>query len=73
MSELWAVEFSLVMGEVLGNDIPSIDGEMVIRGTDIFDVLQKATDRLNTFGFNNVIIHGANRSGFEKKGEKENG
>ena len=70
MSELWSVEFSLVSRGVTESDTPSIDGEIVVRGYDIFDVLDKADKRLKTFGYDGVIIHGANRSGFEKKGEK---
>lgn len=72
MKELWSVEFSLVMRDVIENDTPSIDGEIVVRGYDIFDVLDKARDRLSKFGYDSVVIHGANRSGYEKKGEKEN-
>lgn len=72
MSELWTVEFSLTMRDVVGDNTPSIDGEIVVRGYDIFDVLDKARDRLSKFGYDGVVIHGANRSGFEKKGEKEN-
>ena len=70
MSELWTVEFSLIMRDY-GDCTPSIDGEMLVRGHDIFDVLEKAKDRLNTFGFDHVNIHGASRCGLEKKGETE--
>ena len=73
MSELWSVEFSLVMDNIVDTDTPSVDGELVVRGTDIFDVLKKAKNRLHTFGYDHVIIHGATRSGFEHgKGAKEN-
>lgn len=71
MSELWTVEFSLMMKD-LEICTPSVDGELLVRGTDIFDVLAKARERLNTFGFDHMTIHGANRCGFEKKGAKEN-
>ena len=70
MKELWSVEFSLISRDVIESDTPSIDGEIVVRGCDIFDVLDKAEKRLKTFGYDGVIIHGANRSGFEKKGAK---
>lgn len=71
MDELWRVEFSLTMDSP--EDVtPGIDGEILIRGSDIFDVLAKARKRLSTFGYDHVILHGANRSGYEKKGEKEN-
>ena len=71
MSELWTVEFSLMMQDV-GSSTPSVDGEMLVRGHDIFDVLEKAKDRLDKFNYDGVIIHGASRCGFEKKGAKEN-
>lgn len=71
MSELWTVEFSLMMQDV-GSSTPSVDGEMLVRGHDIFDVLEKAKDRLGKFNYDGIIIHGASRCGFEKKGEKEN-
>ena len=67
MGELWTVEFSLTMIN-FDDCTPSVDGEMLVRGTDIFDVLEKAKNRLNTFGFDHVVIHGANLCGF-KKGE----
>ena len=73
MNELWAVEFSLMMRDVIGNDTPSIDGEILVRGRDIFVVLEKAKNRLKTFGYDGLIIHGASRSDLEKtKGETEN-
>lgn len=73
MSELWTVEFSLIMQDVTDSDTPSIDGEMLVRGRDIFEVLEKATNKLSAFGYDGQIIHGANRSNFEKtKGETEN-
>lgn len=71
MSELWTVEFSLMMQDV-GSSTPSIDGEMLVRGHDIFDVLEKAKDRLGKFNYDGIIIHGASRCGLEKKGVKEN-
>ena len=73
MSELWTVEFSLTMQDVVGSNTPSVDGEMLVRGYDIFDVLEKANNRLGKFNSDGVIIHGASRYGFEKKGAKENG
>ena len=66
MSELWSVEFSLVMQDVVDSDTPSIDGEMLVRGRDIFEVLEKATNKLSSFGYDGFIIHGANRNNFEK-------
>lgn len=68
MDELWAVEFNLSMRDI-DSYTPSVDGEIVVRGTDIFDVLEKAKGRLNMFGFDYLVIHGANRCGFEKKGD----
>ena len=68
MSELWLVEFRLVMKDIKETCTPCIDGEVVVRGYDIFDVLDKARSKLNTFGFDDVIIH----SGYNKKGAKEN-
>ena len=70
MDELWEVEFSLMM-KLVEHCTPSLDGELLVRGTDIFDVLDKAKDKLNTFGFDFVTIHGANRCGLERKNEKE--
>ena len=67
--ELWTVEFNLMVND-LESFTPSIDGEMLVRGTDIFDVLEKARGRLSKFGFDQVTIHGANRSGFDRKGGK---
>lgn len=72
MNELWNVEFSLLMRDVVKSDTPSVDGEMLVRGLDIFDVLEKAKKRLAGFGYDNVIIHSASRFGFNKKGVKEN-
>lgn len=73
MDELWAVEFSLMMRDVISNDNPSIDGEILVRGRDIFDVLEKAKKKLSTFGYDCLVIHGASRSNFEKtKGETDN-
>lgn len=74
MSELWLVEFSLVMKDITEKtSTPGIDGEVIVRGYDIFDVLDKARSKLNTFGFDDVIIHSAHRGGYDKKGAKENG
>ena len=72
MSELWTVEFSLMMEDVAESNTPSVDGEMLVRGHDIFDVLERAKDRLNKFGYDGFFIHGASRCGLEKKGAKEN-
>ena len=73
LNELWAVEFSLMMQDVVVNDTPSIDGEILVRGNSIFNVLEKAKNKLRTFGYDRLIIHGASRSNFEKtKGETEN-
>lgn len=72
MSELWSVKFSLMMQDVIGSSTPSVDGEMLVRGHDIFDVLEKARGRLSKFGYDGLIIHGASRCGLKKKGEKEN-
>ena len=69
MNELCTVEFSLTMQDLIENCTPSVDGVIVVRGHDIFDVLEKADKRLKTFGYDSVIIHGASRDGFEKKGE----
>lgn len=71
MSELWTVEFSLMMQNVAESSTPSVDGEMLVRGHDIFDVLEKARGRLSKFGYDGLIIHGASRCGLEKKGETE--
>lgn len=72
MSELWTVKFSLTMQDVIGSSTPSVDGEMLVRGYDIFDVLEKARGRLGKFGYDGLVIHGASSCGFEKKGAKEN-
>lgn len=72
MSELWTVEFSLTMQDVVGSSTPSVDGEILVRGHDIFDVLEKARGRLSKFGYDGLVIHGASRCGLEKKGAKEN-
>lgn len=72
MDELWTVEFGLLMRDVVDSDTPSVDGEMLVRGYDIFDVLEKAKKRLEGFGYDGVIIHGASSCGFDKKGAKEN-
>ena len=71
--ELWTVEFSLSMNDI-EKDVPNIDGEMLVRGNDIFDVLDKAEEQLKKFGFDHYVVHGANREGyiFRKKKEKEN-
>ena len=69
MSELWTVEFSLTMQDVAESSTPSVDGEMLVRGYDIFDVLEKAKNRLCKFNYDGVIIHGASRCGLGKKGE----
>lgn len=57
MNELWwTVEFTLMMSNT--EDLaPCIDGEMTIRGTDIFDVLDKASDRLKNFGYDRYVVH----------------
>lgn len=65
--ELWEVKFSLLMNDV-GKDIPSVDGRMLVRGSNIFDILEKAQDRFKNFGFDYATIHGADH-GFKKKGE----
>lgn len=71
MDELWTVEFSLLMRDVAKSDTPSVDGEMLVRGHVIFDVLEKAKQWLAGFGYDNVIIHDASRCGFDKKGRRE--
>ena len=65
--ELWVVKFSLFMNDV-GKDVPSVRGDMLVRGSDIFKVLEEAQDRLKNFGFDQVVINGADH-GFKKKGE----
>ena len=71
MDELWIVKFCLMMRDV-GHCTPSLDGELFVRGADIFDVLDKAKNKLNTFGFDHVIVHGANCYSFKRNNEKEN-
>lgn len=71
MNELWTVEFSLLMRDVTTSDTPSVDGEMLVWGHDVFDVLEKAKQRLAGFGYDNVVIHGTNRCGFDKEGRRE--
>lgn len=71
MDELWTVEFNLLMRDIVKSDTPSVNGEMLVRGHDIFDVLEKAKKWLAGFGYDNVIIHGASRCGFDKKGRRE--
>ena len=72
MNELWTVEFSLMMQDIVGSSTPSVDGKMLVRGHDVFDVLEKANNRLGKFNYDSVIIHGAIRCISEKKGAKEN-
>ena len=64
---LWVVKFSLFMNDV-GKDVPSVRGDMLVRGSDIFKVLEEAQDRLKNFGFDQAVIDGADH-GFKKKGE----
>jgi len=72
VGEFWTVEFSLLMQDVIKSDTPSVDGEMLIRGSNIFEVLEKAKRRLFGFDYDRVIIHGAWRGVPGKKGVKEN-
>ena len=65
--ELWSVEFNLCMNDV-ESSVPSIDGEMLVRGKDIFEVLEKAREQLKKFGFDHFAIHGADH-GLIRKGE----
>lgn len=64
MDELWTVEFSLTMID-FGCSTPGASGELFVRGTDIFDVLEKAKNRLAVFGFDHMNICGAKRCGQE--------
>jgi hypothetical protein len=68
MKELWSVEFSLAMKDFVESDTPGIDGEILVKGDDIYEALEKARYRLNKLGYDDIIIHSAIRSGFEKKG-----
>ena len=72
MGEFWTVEFSLLMQDVIKSDTPSVDGEMLIRGSNIFEVLEKAKRRLFGFDYDRVIIHAVWRDGFEKGGSNQN-
>lgn len=68
MNELWTVEFHLCMRD-FNNDTPALDGELIVRGNDIFDVLDKAKNRLAELGFDYIEINRADRTDYEKKGE----
>ena len=68
MDELWTVEFCLTMQDI-EDPTPSVDGELIVRGHDIFKVLDIAKARLGEFGFDHIVINCATRCGFEKKGE----
>ena len=70
MDELWEVEFHVSM-ENLGCPTPGLDGELIVRGTDIFDVLEKAKARISSFGFDHMTINCATRCGFELKKREE--
>ena len=52
---LWKVTFDVNTG-IGGDEIPGIDGEMLVRGDDIGEAFKKAEEKLKTFGFANVII-----------------
>lgn len=71
MDELWEVEFHAAMKDC-EHPTPGLDGELIVRGTDIFDVLEKAKAQISRFGFDHITINCATRYGFERetKGEK---
>lgn len=58
MEELWLVNFHAEMND-LENSAPALDGKLRVNGTDIFDVLNKAKERISQFGFDRMVIHGA--------------
>lgn len=61
MDDWWNVDFSLTACDVIDECVPRIDGRMTVLGTDIFDVLEKAREKLKIFGFDNITLHGATR------------
>lgn len=73
MKDLWAVEFTLMMNDVICSDAPVIYGKIHVRAHNIFDALGEAKSRLSVYGYDRLIIDGARRCDPEKtKGETEN-
>ena len=66
--EMWAVDFSLEMEDVT-EGCPVLTGTLCVWGHDIFNVLEKATEKLKSFGFDRIIITGAHDSKDDKKEE----
>lgn len=60
MKKLWSVEFSLAMQNFVESDMPSIYGQLLVRGNDITDAIERAKYKLNKLGYDEAIIHGAN-------------
>lgn len=56
MGELWFVNFHAEMSD-LEKDVPALDGKLVVRGTDIFEALEKARNRIKEFGFDRMVIN----------------
>lgn len=59
MKELWVVNFHGKMIDVINDPTPAIDGELVVRGNGIQNVIITAEQRLEMFGFDGVQILGA--------------
>lgn len=57
MSELWMVNFHAEMSDI-EKDVPVLDGKLLVNGTDIFEVLEKARDKIKEFGFDRMVING---------------
>lgn len=53
--DYWAVDFSAEMNNYEA-DCPGINGILYVRATDIFDALEKARKRIESFGFDKFSI-----------------
>ena len=58
LGSLWKVEFSVSMHDC-EYACPIVEGSMMVWGKDIFTVLEKAREKIETFGYDVVVINGA--------------
>ena len=66
--EIWAVDFSLEMEDIT-EGCPDLTGTLFVWGHDIFDVLEKAREKLKSFGFDRIVIKGARNAENREKEE----
>ena len=65
--DYWSVSFQLIMDDITKSECPCITGDIVVRGKNIFEVLQTANIKLKSFGYDRTIIDKAKRNDMQNE------